>query len=270
MTRLAWGIFIALLAFSAAAQTTAPSSPGDQAVTVQAPPLRPLPPPPDASPTQLERTGDELRSQKAYDDAIDYYTAALRKTPGSAVLHNKIGIAHLQMGRYDRAQKEFKRAIKVNTQYAEAHNNLGVVEYVKKKFKKAIKEYQKALALTPDSASFHSNLATAYFARKEYDKATVHYLRAMQIDPEVFERQSHAGIAVRMSSPEDRARFAYTMAKLWAKVGDLDRGLRYLKKAVEEGYPSIGDVYKDQEFAALRNDPRFAEIMARKEPLIPN
>ena len=269
MTRLAYGMLIALFAFTAAAQTTTPSSSGDQAVTVQGP-QRPLPPPPDASPAQLERTGDELRAQKFYDDAIDYYTAALRKNSNSAVMRNKIGIAHLQMGRYGQAQKEFKRAIKANPQYAEAHNNLGVVEYMKKKYKKAIKEYQKALELTPYSASFNSNLGTAYFARKEYDKASQHYLQALRLDPEIFERQSYAGVAARMSSPEDRARYAYTLSKLCAKVGDLDRSLQYLKKAVEEGYPGIGDVYKDEEFAALRNDPRFAEVMARKEPLVTN
>jgi tetratricopeptide (TPR) repeat protein len=262
-------MLIALFAFTAAAQTTAPPASGEQAVTVQGP-QRPSPPPPDASPAQLERTGDELRAQKFYDDAIDHYTAALRTNSSSAVLRNKIGIAHLQMARYDHAQKEFKRAIKANPQYAEAHNNLGVVHYKKNKYKQAIREYQTALQLSPDSASFHSNLAAAYFARKEYDKATAHYLRAIQIDPEIFERQSHAGIAARMASPEDRARYAYILAKLWAKVGDLDRSLQYLKKAVEEGYPGIGDVYKDAEFTALRNDPRFAEVMARKEPLVTN
>lgn len=261
-------MLIAVFALSAAAQTTPPSANSDQAVTVQGPP-RPLPPPPDASPAQLERAGDELRAQKFYDDAIDYYTVALRKKP-SAILRNKLGMAHLMMLRYGPAQKEFKRAIKINPQYAEARNNLGVVHYMRKKYKNAIKEYQNALKLNPQSSSFHSNLGTAYFARKEYNKASLHYLYALQLDPEVFERQSYAGIAARMASPEDRARYAYILAKLCAKVGDLDRSLQYLKKAVEEGYPGIGDVYKDQEFAALRNDPRFAEVMARKESPVPN
>jgi len=40
-----------------------------------------------------------------------------------------------------------------------------------------------------------------------------------------------------------------------------------LKKAVEEGYPHINDVYKDEVFVQLRKDPRFAAVMAKTEPL---
>jgi hypothetical protein len=51
-------------------------------------------------------------------------------------------------------------------------------------------------------------------------------------------------------------------------MGVADRSLEYLRKAMEEGYKEIGNVYKDAEFAELRKDPRFTELMSSKPTAI--
>src|SRR5215472_3884588 len=57
------------------------------------PPIhRAEPPAPGASAEELEKRGDELRANKSYLDAADYYEAVIRKSGGSAILLNKIGI----------------------------------------------------------------------------------------------------------------------------------------------------------------------------------
>ena len=275
MPHLLWLMCLAASSLSSSAQASAgnqqpqpqpvPSNSAPAAVMVQGPQL-PLPTFADASAQELESAGDEQRSKKAYNDAIEYYHLAMRKAD-SAQLHNKTGIAHLQLCQLKAAEKEFNGAIKMNRDYAEALNNLGVVFYMRKKYDKAIKEYEKALKLSETSASFHSNLGMAYFEKKAFDRATAELLRALELDPQIFERQSLGGIEARMASPEDRARYAYTLARIYAGRGLYDRSLEYLKKAVEEGYPQIKDVYKDEAFAGLRKDPRFAVVMAKTEPL---
>ncbi len=69
--------------------------------------------------------------------------------------------------------------------------------------------------------------------------------------------------------PEDRALYDYTVAKLYAKMGFSDRSLEYLRKAMEEGYKNFKNVYKDEEFAELRKDKRFTDLMAMKNPALP-
>jgi hypothetical protein len=72
-----------------------------------------------------------------------------------------------------------------------------------------------------------------------------------------------------MASPQDRAHYSYVLAKLYAKMGDSDHSLEYLRKAMEEGYKGVKDVYSDPEFATLRKDARFAELMKEKPPALP-
>ncbi|HXY13779.1 MAG TPA: tetratricopeptide repeat protein [Terriglobales bacterium] len=239
-------------------------------VQVIPPPMRHVEPPsPDASSEELERRGDELRSEKAYLDALDYYAAAERKNPKSAQIWNKTGITELLLQHYKDSKKDFERATHFDRQFADAHNNLGVIYYVQKKYEKAIKQYESALKFRPDSASYYSNLGAVYFSKREFERATAAYTEAVRLDPSVFERTSHTGISAQMASPEDRAHFEYVLAKLYAKEGDSDRSLEYLRRAMEEGYKGIEDVYKDPEFERLRSDARFTQLMAARPPAIP-
>ncbi|SRR5581483_4379429 len=242
----------------------------DQLEQIQiAPPMRQVPPPPrDASATELEKQGDNLRAGKQYIDAIDYYEAALAKAPKSSSISNKLGISELMLQRFKEAGKHFEKAVKDDPKFAEAYNNLGVIQYERKKYGPAIKQYKKALVLQPNSASFYSNLGAAYFARKDFEHATEAYAKAVQLDPEIFEHTSHTGIAAQMASPEDRAHYDYVVAKLYAKVGDRDRSLEFLRKSMEEGYKDVKNVYTDPEFAELRKDARFEQLMKSKPVVI--
>jgi len=214
--------------------------------------------------------GDELRAEKFYLDALDYYDAALKKEPDSPSLYNRKGICELLLQRWGESKKDFERAIKANRQFADAYNNLGVVEYERRKYRAAIKQYQRAIRLRVDASSYYSNLGAAYFSKKEYAKAVMVYAHALQLDPDVFERTSRAGVSAQIPSPEDRARYDYVMAKLYAQYGATDRSLEHLRRAMEEGYKGIDNVYKDKEFTALRKDPRFGQLMASRPAAIPN
>jgi tetratricopeptide (TPR) repeat protein len=260
-------VFLALLCASLLVLPLLAQNP--EQLEVGPPPLhRAEPPAPGATSEELEQRGDELKQEKSFLDAIDYYQAALKDDPANASVFNKIGICQLLMQRYKEAKKSFERAIKVDRNHADAYNNLGVTYYTNHNYSGAIRQYLKAIALKKDAASYYSNLGTAYFNKKEFDKAIQSYTKAVELDPDIFGRSSHAGVQAKLASPEDQAHYDYVLAKLYARTGVPDLSLHYLKKAKEEGYRDIKDVYKDNEFSTLRKDPRFAELMAAKTTVI--
>lgn len=266
---------VSLWAQNAPQPQSQPSAP----IAVTTPMERPGPPPANASPSELEATGDELRAHNLLADAVDYYQAAIKRGGSTVTLHNKVGIAELQATQLDKARKEFEQCVKLDATYPDGYNNLGATWYAKashgrksineRDVKKAIGYYEHALTLRDDNATYHSNLGTAYFARKEYEKANAEYARALELDPEVFERRSKSGVSLMMLSQEDRAKFNFYLARLYAKQGNFDSALESLRKAMEDGYPKMADVYSDTNFEKLRKDPRFEQLMAAKPTAIP-
>jgi tetratricopeptide (TPR) repeat protein len=263
-------IVLFFVALPLAAQTDASQQqePASAAGLQEAPPAIQLLPLDTTPPDKLEDQGDNLRARSMYLDALDSYRAAIAKKP-SAVLYNKLGITEIQLRRTSDALTAINRAIHMQRGYADAWNNRGSVYYLEGNYRRAGKDFEHAIKLNDQNASFHSNLGSAYFNEHHLDKASQEYQIALRLDPLVFERSSKSGIEALMGKPSDHAEFEYLMAKLYAQSGDLSDALLHLRKAIEEGYKAINNVYKDQEFATVRTDQRFKDLMAQKPEGIP-
>lgn len=262
-------LFCAITVLTSLSFAGSQNAPSERAQIMPPAQHRVEPPSATATTVELETRGDELRADKYFPDAIEYYRAALVKTDHPAKIYNKMGMAELFLQRFRDAQKDFERAIKLDRNFADAYNNLGVIKYEERRYGAAVKEYQKAIKCEPDSASYYSNLGSAYFAKRDWQLANEAYTKAVQLDPDVFNRNFRAGISAQMSSPEDEAKFEFVMAKIYAKNGNMDLALQCLRRSMEGGYKDINNVYKDPEFEALRKDPRFAQLMANRPVSLP-
>jgi tetratricopeptide (TPR) repeat protein len=223
---------------------------------------QPAPPASQESPAQTltpEKRGDIHMARRMYREALEAYRQAPQN---SAVIWNKMGIAYQQLTELDTARKHYERSLKLNPKYPEAINNLGTVHYARKNYRRAVSQYQRALKLTPNSASILSNLGMAYFARKRYQEAAETFQQALAIDPEVFEHRSTYGVLLQERSVEERAKFHYYLAKLYAQGGRTELALQYLRKALEEGFKDRKKISEDPEFASLRELPEFKELMS--------
>jgi tetratricopeptide (TPR) repeat protein len=223
---------------------------------------------PPADPTKSltpEERGDIFVARKMYREAIETYEEAPKD---SAIVANKIGIAYHQLMDLDAARRWYERAIKLKPDYAEAVNNLGTIFYAHKSYRRAVSQYHRALRLTPDSASILSNLGTAYFARKQYKDAFDTWQKAVALDPDVFEHHSSYGVLLQERSVEDRAKMHYYMAKMYAKAGRADLAVQYIRKSLEEGFKEREKYTSEPEFAALKDNVEFKELMAKDQKVL--
>jgi tetratricopeptide (TPR) repeat protein len=168
----------------------------------------------------------------------------------------------------ENAKKWYERAGKLNPQYAEAINNLGTIYYATKSYRRAISQYKKALVIQPQSASMLSNLGTAYFARKNYAEAFDAYQKALQLDPEVFEHRGTNGVLLQERSVDERAKYHYYLARTYAKAGQTDRALLYIRKSIEEGFKEREKFQKEPEFASLRANEDFQKLMVMEQKVL--
>jgi len=253
---MALTILVACLSLGADAQGAAQTSPVASTSFANTRETR-LPASPGA--LTVEMRGDIYMARKMYREAVDMYKQMPADSP---VTWNKVGIAYHQMLELDAAKKYYEKSVKMRPNYPEAVNNLGTIHYAKKSYRRAVSQYKKALKLNPQSASILSNLGTAYFARKQYDLAFRSYQEALAIDPEVFEHRGAAGVLLQERTVEERAKFHFYLAKTYAKAGQNDRALLYLRKALEEGFKDRDKLTGDPEFAGLQQLPEFLELLA--------
>jgi tetratricopeptide (TPR) repeat protein len=210
----------------------------------------------------LEEKGDLERKHNNYDGALAYYLDAVRAAGQNAMLYNKLGITELQMGNRGPARKYFGMALKTDSRNVIAFNNLGAVACTDGKYKLAVKYLKQALALNESDATAHLNLAEAWVGMGETDRAMTEYSRALELDADILS-SSMDGVVAQVHSPEQRARISFLIAKAYAKRGNIEGALEYLRRARDDHYDGLNKVYSEPEFAGLVQDPRLARIVKR-------
>lgn len=209
-----------------------------------------------------EMKGDLARLHNRYSEAVGFYETALRSSGPNSKLYNKLGVAELQLGERSAARKHFNRAVKVDANNVAALNNLGAVACMDRKYNPAVKYLKKALALEETNASAHLNLGEAWLGLGEIDRAMTEYARALELDADIL-TSNPQGVIAHVSTPEQRARVNFTIARAYAKRGNIEGALEYLQRAKENRFQDLSRVYKDDSFAALWEDPRLAKIVKR-------
>jgi tetratricopeptide (TPR) repeat protein len=109
-------------------------------------------------PVVLANLGNSLYLADDYRAALKRLKQSIKLSPGTAVVHNNIGIVEARLGKYDNAFKSFARAS--NT--FDAHLKLAGILEIEKRERDAARHYEAALRLQPGTAAILERLVALY------------------------------------------------------------------------------------------------------------
>ena len=124
-------------------------------------------------------------------------------------------IAHhgMKENRLVRAEKALLTILNIDKKNAAAYNRLGILYAKQKEYKDAIDCFEIASSIEPSASSLH-NLGLIYYETENYEKAATAFEQALKLD-------------------EDMAARHIAFAKVQEKLGDLNKVIHSLEKAVE-------------------------------------
>jgi len=118
----------------------------------------------------------------------------------------------------------------------------GLKYFHEKSWNSALSVFEKMLEIDPEDFSANANIGAVYLELAEYDLSYKYTSRANQLMP---------------SHPIPYANFTY----YYAKMGDKERAVEFLGKAVDRGYKDIDHIKNDEDLPEdFRNDPRLNDF----------
>jgi len=186
---------------------------------------------------------------------------------------------HLSLlGRHDEAISAIRRAEELDPVSLVINCNHGWILWCARRNDEAIAQLRKTIDLDPYFANAHDKLANVHETTGQYAEAIEH--RAISSDlsgarPEVgagmraaYRRggwQEFARREVGRLQRESQARYQNPkyLALAWARLGDKDRALEWLKRGYAERSEAMLYLKVDPRYDSLRDDQRFVDLLRR-------
>jgi len=178
------------------------------------------------------------------EEAIQEMKRALDLEPTSLVMNTFLGATLYFAGRYDDAIEQCRKTIEMDSNFAVGHWHLGLAYEQKGMFDDAIRELQQSITLSGSSPLMIAALGHAYARAGKRNEAN----RILD--------ELHKLSAVRYVS-------SYELAAIYVALGDTEQAFQQLENGYKERSFHLINLKVRPEFAPLRNDPRFHDLVRR-------
>ncbi|HET9589424.1 MAG TPA: toll/interleukin-1 receptor domain-containing protein [Anaerolineales bacterium] len=175
------------------------------------------------------------------EEAIRCLSEAIRLEPTFAAAFFGRGLARRRIDDLDGAIQDYSEAIRLKPDYPEAYHGRGIAFSMKGDNNRALSDFQKARELNPDFGGIRSSLARA--------------LKSLGRREEAQEQEKAARELIQKEDEYSRACFE-------AICGNVDEALRLLSIALAKDPRLKKWTRQDPDFANIRDDPRFNELVA--------
>ena len=205
------------------------------------------------------------------------FQEAIKLKPAYAPAHQWYSSYLVAVERFDEAIAEAKRTEELEPLSFVASSHLGWIYYLAGQNDKAIEQCRKILELDPSSFPARRYLGLAYEAKGMYPEAIAEFQTGVKLSgsPLMHALLGHAYAASGRTTEakqvlndlqqlqEQRYVSPYTVAAIYAGLGDQAQAFKWLERAVEERDIWLMNLKVDPVFAKLRSQRQFADILGR-------
>ncbi|HEU4712298.1 MAG TPA: winged helix-turn-helix domain-containing protein [Pyrinomonadaceae bacterium] len=205
------------------------------------------------------------------------FQTAIKLKPAYAPAHQWYSSYLVAVERFDEAIAEAKRTEELEPLSFVASSHLGWIYYLSGKNEEAIEQCKKILELDPSSFPARRYLGLAYEAKGMYAEAIAEFDKGVKLSgsPLMLALLGHAYAVSGKRADAQRVladlqqlqgqRYVspYTIAAIYAGLGDKDQAFKWLEIAVEGRDIWLMNLKVDPVFAKLRNERKFTDILAR-------
>ncbi len=205
---------------------------------------------------------------------------ALANDPNSAISHAWYAEDLAAMGRFGEARLEAQRALEADPVSPTVGAMFGLVACLEGKSDEAVDRLRKSIEIDPTYPRLHFRLGNAYEQAKMYQPALAEFLKAVQLagggdryGDQYYEAGVGSAYAILGNASEahhvldtlvrrsnDRYVPAYSIAIIYAGLGDRERVFEWLKKGFEDRSTSMAYLKVDPAMKNFRSDPRFEAL----------
>jgi len=205
------------------------------------------------------------------------FQEAIRLKPGYAPAHQWYSSYLVAVERFDEAIAEAKRTDELEPLSFVASSHLGWIYYLSGHNDKAIEQCRKILERDPSSFPARRYLGLAYEAKGMYPEAIAEFQTGVKLSgsPLMHALLGHAYAASGRTAEAKQVlndlqqlqaqRYVspYTVAAIYAGLGDQAQAFKWLETAVEERDIWLMNLKVDPVFAKLRSQRQFNDILGR-------
>ena len=180
-------------------------------------------------------------------------------------------------GRIDEALDVVKKAREIDPFSPSIAAHTSWISYLARDAESAIRKARQAFKLDPNFFPAQRYLALGYGLQGRYNEAVTEFERALSLSPGsmlaksdlgyAYAKAGRRGDALRLidemqRSPGQRRASPFHLALVYIGLGENDQAIKLLQQAYEERGERLVWIRSDARFDALRQDPRFKEILA--------
>lgn len=201
------------------------------------------------------------------------FKLAIELNPNYATGHQRYSLHLPVMGRLDQAVSEAEKAQELDPLSLIINENVGDILFLARRYDEAEQQLRKTLELDPNFAVAYRTLGEVYDARGLYEKSLDVALTGEPPEEIARVKKIYAASGMEGIWRDRLAGFLensnrkdvspFTIAMLYARLGDNDKAFEWLEKAVEGRSVQFTYLIADPRYDNLRSDPRFADLLRK-------